>query len=131
VSHYLLFQFFVCFLPKLLIEALSARETSRLWSPVLKLCSVPVSIFQTPSHRIPALPRQENVKKTEGVLQHLKSTCSSSSEDGNGSHSGTLSTSNCTEEKKSKLALYEVNSFKTLFCYIKHVKMIIFLFYTS
>ena len=44
-------------------------------------------------------------------MQHLKSTCSSSSEDGNESHSGTLSTSNRTEEKKSKLALYEVNSY--------------------
>jgi hypothetical protein len=105
----------VCFLPKLLIEVLSARETSRLWSSGLKLCSVvPVSIFQTPSHRIPALPRQDNVNKTEGVLQHLKSTCSSSSESGNGSHSGTLSTSNRTEEKKSQLALYEVISFKTV-----------------
>ena len=112
MSHYLLFQFFVCFLSKLLIEALSARETSRLWSSSLKLCSfLPVSIFQTPSLRVPALPRQDNVKKTEGVMQHLKSTCSSSSEDGNGSHSGTLSTSNRTEEKKSKLALYEVNSY--------------------
>lgn len=69
-----------------------------------------ISIFQTPSDRIHALSRQDNVKKTEGVMQHLKSTCSSSSEDDNGSHSGTLSTSNRTEEKKSKLALYE--SFK-------------------
>lgn len=74
-----------------------------------------ISIFQTPSVRVPALPRHfatvsDNLKKREGVPQHLKSVCSSSSEDGNGSHSGTLSTSIRTEEKKSKLALYE--SFK-------------------
>lgn len=74
-----------------------------------------LSIFQTPSTRLPVLPRHfaadsGNLKKSAGLLQHMISTRSSSSEDGNGSHSGTLSTSNRAEEKKPKLALYE--SFK-------------------
>lgn len=66
-------------------------------------------------------------KKSESLLQHLKSSRSSSSEGGNGSQTGTLSTFNHTEDKKPKLALYEVNSFnKFLFCSIKHVKMVDF-----
>ncbi|GFG37082.1 hypothetical protein Cfor_07922 [Coptotermes formosanus] len=74
-----------------------------------------ISIFQTPSLRLPVLPRHfeadsGNSKKSAGLLQHVKSAHSSSSEDGNGSHSGTLSTFSRTEEKKPKLAVYE--SFK-------------------
>jgi hypothetical protein len=62
-------------------------------------------------------------KKSQVLLQHMKSSHSKFSQDSNGSHSGISSRSSHTEKRIPKLALSEVNAFnKFSFPNIKHVK---------
>jgi len=76
----------------------------------INLLTLSVSIFQTPYTRAMYSNNSGRSKKSQVLLQRLRSSYSKFGQDGNGSHSGASSRSSRAEERGPKLALNEVNT---------------------